>query len=123
MLLFQGWTDADANIFRALWGDGPGSATCQVKGAALLVANKTDLAEKQQQQQQQSSDKPAFGDNSDLLLPLVARESFNSVVRTSATTRAGLDELEAAILELAGAPQVGVTEALQTHIAVYGAQL
>jgi hypothetical protein len=39
-----GWTDADGEIFKALWGDGPGTSTCAVRGLSLLVVNKTDLA-------------------------------------------------------------------------------
>lgn len=41
----QGWTDADGEIFDSLWGkEGPGSRSCKVRGPALLVANKQDLA-------------------------------------------------------------------------------
>lgn len=40
-----GWTDADGDIFDSLWGkEGPGSRSCKVRGPALLVANKQDLA-------------------------------------------------------------------------------
>lgn len=39
-----GWTEADQDIFGGLWGKGPGSKACKVKGMALLVANKADLA-------------------------------------------------------------------------------
>lgn len=43
----QGWTDADGEIFDSLWGkEGPGSRSCKVRGPALLVANKQDLAGK-----------------------------------------------------------------------------
>ncbi len=38
-----GWTQEDGEIFNALWGNGPGSSTCRVKGLGLLVANKADL--------------------------------------------------------------------------------
>eukprot|EP00878_Enallax_costatus_P024061 GHUV01025649.1.p1 GENE.GHUV01025649.1~~GHUV01025649.1.p1 ORF type:complete len:445 (+),score=114.58 GHUV01025649.1:758-2092(+) len=42
-----GWTDADGEIFESLWGkEGPGGRGCLVKGPALLVANKSDLAGK-----------------------------------------------------------------------------
>jgi hypothetical protein len=41
-----------------------------------------------------------------LLLPLVCRETFQSVLLTSATTRHGLEDLANSILSLAGAPQV-----------------
>lgn len=41
----QGWTDGDGEIFDSLWGkEGPGSRSCKVRGPALLVANKQDLA-------------------------------------------------------------------------------
>lgn len=41
----QGWTDADGDIFDSLWGkEGLGSRSCKVRGPALLVANKQDLA-------------------------------------------------------------------------------
>jgi hypothetical protein len=40
----KGWTEADAAIFKELWGKGPGTRDCKVKGMALLVANKADLA-------------------------------------------------------------------------------
>jgi hypothetical protein len=40
----QGWTEADGDIFKSLWGDGPGTRSCKVKGQALLVTNKSDLA-------------------------------------------------------------------------------
>lgn len=43
----------------------------------------------------------AFG-GGQLRLPLLCREAFGHVVYTSATTRAGLEELDAAVLELAG---------------------
>lgn len=39
-----GWTDADTTIFNSLWGQGVGSRQCRVKGLAVLVANKADLA-------------------------------------------------------------------------------
>jgi len=40
----EGWTEADGEIFKALWGKGPGARDCKVKGMALMVANKADLA-------------------------------------------------------------------------------
>lgn len=91
--LQAGWTAEDAEIFSALWGAGPLSSSCKVKGQALLVANKSDLA-------------AGSSDSSSLLLPMVARDTFKQVVQTSATTRSGLEKLEAAILELAGAPEL-----------------
>lgn len=41
-----------------------------------------------------------------LSLPLLAKETFTAVVKTSATTRDGLPDLDAAVLKLAGAPQL-----------------
>lgn len=38
-----GWTPEDADIFTSLWGKGPGTRSCAVKGLSLLVANKHDL--------------------------------------------------------------------------------
>ena len=38
-----GWTPEDAEIFTSLWGNGPGTRSCAVKGLSLLVANKHDL--------------------------------------------------------------------------------
>lgn len=88
----KGWTSEDMDIFRSLWGDGPGTSRCRVKGLALLVANKVDLTG--------TSPAPA------VQLPLVCREVFSRVVQTSALTRQGLDQLEEALLEMAGAPQL-----------------
>lgn len=86
----QGWTDADGEIFDSLWGkEGPGSRSCKVRGPALLVANKQDLA----------GDRP-------LQLPLLAKEVFRTQVHTSAMTKEGLPQLDAALLQLAGAPQL-----------------
>ncbi|GIL54000.1 hypothetical protein Vafri_9551 [Volvox africanus] len=102
-----GWTDTDTDIFRALWGDGPGSSTCKVKGLALLVANKDDLRVPRTDNGPGSSTADS-GSNctassvgasaahiqgagsgvsakeSPLPLPLLARETFAAVVRTSA---------------------------------------
>lgn len=86
-----GWTAADAEIFRSMWGDGPGSSSCLVQAPALLVANKMDL----------------MGDGSrDVLLPIVPKQAFSAVVKTCATSRAGLEELEQGVLTLAGAPEL-----------------
>eukprot|EP00878_Enallax_costatus_P015835 GHUV01016593.1.p2 GENE.GHUV01016593.1~~GHUV01016593.1.p2 ORF type:complete len:154 (-),score=23.89 GHUV01016593.1:685-1146(-) len=41
-----------------------------------------------------------------LSLPLLAKETFKAIVSTSAKTRDGLTDLDAAILQLAGAPQL-----------------
>eukprot|EP00775_Hariotina_reticulata_P008308 gene8308-8493_t len=85
-----GWTDADGEIFDALWGrQGPTSSSCKVKGPALLVANKQDLA-----------------GNKPLQLPLLAKETFQQVVPTSAVTAEGLPQLNSTLLQLAGAPQL-----------------
>lgn len=40
--LLTNWS-ADSSPRRSLWGDGPGSSGCRVRGPALLVANKDDL--------------------------------------------------------------------------------
>ncbi|GLI68378.1 hypothetical protein VaNZ11_012702 [Volvox africanus] len=124
-----GWTDTDNDIFRALWGDGPGSSTCKVKGLALLVANKDDLRAPRPDNGAGSTTVD-FGSNSaaisvgastahihgagsgafakepPLPLPLLARETFAAVVRTSASERRGLEALDAALLKLVGAPQL-----------------
>jgi hypothetical protein len=92
--LQAGWTAEDGEIFAALWGSGPLSASCKVRGQALLVANKADLTG------------AGGGGGREVLLPLVARDAFKQVVRTSALTREGLEALEAAILQLAGAPEL-----------------
>jgi len=111
----EGWTADDSTIFRALWGDGPGSRTCAVRGLSLLVVNKTDLvpppsssssgpptpvAFQAQAQDSQQSGQPQ------LELPVLAREAFARVVYTSAKDSHGFDELDKALLELAGAPQL-----------------
>jgi tRNA modification GTPase len=86
----QGWTDADGEVFDSLWGkEGAASSACRVKGPALLVANKSDLAAGRA-----------------LPLPLLPKEVFQAVVPTSALTRDGLPQLDAALLQLAGAPQL-----------------
>ncbi|KAI8468364.1 MAG: P-loop containing nucleoside triphosphate hydrolase protein [Monoraphidium minutum] len=84
-----GWSEADQAIFAALWGKGPGTRSCRVKGMALLVANKADLAGERE-----------------VGLPLPVKDAFQSVVRTCAVSRTGLGSLEEAILQLAGAPQL-----------------
>ena len=50
-----------------------------------------------------------------LQLPLLCREAFQSVVLTSATTRHGIEDLDKAILSLAGAPQVRAERAAVTR--------
>lgn len=121
----SGWTEEDSRIFTALWGDGLGSSKCKVKGVALLVANKVDLqagnddngtstvasASHQTEPEASSSSTSSPGTSGtqpprQISLPLVPKETFQHVVYTSARTRAGLDELERAILSLAGAPQL-----------------
>lgn len=93
----EGWTAEDGRIFKSLWGDGVGSLTCAVKGLSLLVANKHDLV----------TDKQEAEHIQEILLPLVCGETFSGpLVRTSARRREGLDDLEQAILRLAGAPQL-----------------
>ncbi|GLC38814.1 hypothetical protein PLESTB_000713000 [Pleodorina starrii] len=114
-----GWTDADSDIYRALWGDGPGSASCKVKGLSLLVANKDDLRGSAGAQNGAGGSVASTSggdgggvaiskgaDDPPLPLPLLARETFAAVVRTSASERRGLETLDAALLRLAGAPQL-----------------
>ncbi|KAG2447372.1 hypothetical protein HYH02_007700 [Chlamydomonas schloesseri] len=110
----EGWTDADAEIYRSLWGDGPGSATCRVRGPALLVANKDDL----RAQAAAPAGVAANGaggatassdEQAPLPLPLLAKETFTATVRTSAFNRKGLEALDAALLGLAGAPQLAAS--------------
>ncbi|KXZ55825.1 hypothetical protein GPECTOR_2g1376 [Gonium pectorale] len=71
----EGWTEADGEIYRGLWGGDSAAAG--------------------------SSSQPQS-----LPLPLLARDTFSAVVRTSAAQRQGLEELDAALLQLAGAPQL-----------------
>lgn len=85
---------------------------------ALLVVNKTDLAREQGQQpgqqepQQQNGSTPAAAgaDASSaarqLGVPPAVGSRFAAVVSTSAATREGLQDLQQAVLSLAGAPQV-----------------
>ncbi|KAG1678814.1 hypothetical protein FOA52_012854 [Chlamydomonas sp. UWO 241] len=178
-----GWTPADAEIFTALWGDGPGTRSCAVKGLSLLVANKHDLAKgsaaggtggdghgrtasngngngssssggvptgssgstsgsgseseewtggmevERWPPAGSAAAAPSHGDaaaesgasssgggggggggglraTGELLLPVMCRETFGQVVYTSATTREGLDSLDAGVLRLVGAPQL-----------------
>lgn len=129
-----GWTPADADIFQQMFGgssssddgssaasssgesrdsgsDAEGAASSIRRGSApaLLVLNKTDLAAKQRQQQQTSGSiadgiaaaAAAAG------VPQAAAGRFAEVVETSAATLEGMDSLRAAVLRLAGAPQVG----------------
>lgn len=108
----EGWTEADGIIFKALWGDGLGTPTCRVRGPALLVANKDDLVAAAPAAAAGAAEAAGGGSNStgsrssSLLLPLLARETFRAVVRTSAAQRQGLEELDKALLQLAGAPQL-----------------
>ncbi len=78
-----------------------------MRGQALLVANKSDLAPGAGGSGGGSGGSGgSSGGGQQLLLPMVARDAFRRVVRTSALTRQGLEELEGAILELAGAPEL-----------------
>ncbi len=40
----EGWTDADADIYKALWGDGPGTAACKVGGGGGSTGGMLDVA-------------------------------------------------------------------------------
>lgn len=110
----EGWTDADSDIYKALWGAGPGTASCKVKGLALLVANKDDLRAGQgaagsadgNASSGAAAAKASSSKAAPLSLPLAAKETFVAVVRTSASQRMGLEDLDAALLKLAGAPQL-----------------
>jgi tRNA U34 5-carboxymethylaminomethyl modifying GTPase MnmE/TrmE len=89
---------------------------------ALLVLNKTDLAMQQQQQQQLEQQQGSSNGSGSALaaaaavaqaataalggVPAEVGSQFSAVVQTSAATRAGLAELQQAVLRLAGAPQV-----------------
>ena len=109
-----GWTSDDEEIFELLalstfdidgGGDGDGydddnevvaGKRCVVSKMppALLVINKVDLTE------QKNNNVAAAA------LPRFVQKSFSHVLYTSATTGEGLDELKAALLEVAGAPQL-----------------
>eukprot|EP00873_Tetraselmis_striata_P028757 jgi/Tetstr1/449021/TSEL_036246.t1 len=78
-----GWTDEDQLLRPSGWA-----------GPSLLVVNKTDLTD--------SRDTQELGDD----IPADVRAPFHTVIRTSAASSHGLDELTAAILEVAGAPQM-----------------
>ncbi|KAF8061319.1 mnmE [Scenedesmus sp. PABB004] len=100
-----GWTQEDREIFEALWGapgggGGGGGGGAGVRGPALLVANKSDLAGAARR------GAAAARAGKALSLPLLAKETFAAVVPTSAVTRDGLPDLDAALLALAGAPQL-----------------
>ncbi|KAG2434245.1 hypothetical protein HXX76_007970 [Chlamydomonas incerta] len=99
----EGWTDADSEIYRSLWGDGPGSSGCRVRGPALLVANKDDL---RAAGPAGSGATASTDEQAPLPLPVLARETFSATVRTSASRRKGLESLDTALLALAGAPQL-----------------
>ena len=53
-------------------------------------------------------------------LPVVVQDTFREVVATSATTREGLDDLDKALLRLAGAPQVRLLLRAQGVDTVWG---
>lgn len=108
----MGWTEEDGEIFRALWGDGPGTESCVVKGLSILVANKSDLSESSHQGEQGQHMNPRGGiaavaaahqwqqeqreqQHMSILLPLVCRKTFLRTVGTSAINRLGLEELGA----------------------------
>lgn len=129
-----GWTQGDAEIAEQLFGESAGASSTGNgssggsggrRGApALLVLNKSDLAQRVQQDaaQQAQQDGSQQGSNGGpagepahagspsaaaLGVPPAVAARFAEVVGTSAATREGLEELQAAVLRLAGAPQVG----------------
>lgn len=131
-----GWTEGDAEIFEQMFGvAAEGSETSSSSGAdngngssgsesrrgapALLVLNKTDLATQrveqhaQHAQQQQQNDGSAGAGAGALAagaelagVPAGACSHFSAMVHTSAATRQGLEELQEAVLKLAGAPEL-----------------
>lgn len=77
------------------------AATSTSSHAGAAAASATP-----QEHEAQGRAQGAGRDQPDLPLPLVAREVFSAVVRTSAVRRSGLEALDAELLRLAGAPQV-----------------
>ncbi|CAD7698367.1 unnamed protein product [Ostreobium quekettii] len=87
----EGWMPGDAEVFHQLWGKPPSrTSSANVKGPAILVANKMDKA----------------GDFSAASLPLVVKEQFGQIVTTCALESKGLDALEDAMMAVLGVEQV-----------------
>jgi tRNA modification GTPase len=91
----EGWTPGDQGIFDTVLGGGRrggggGGDSAAARPPALLVVNKTDLA-------------AAGGAGG---VPEAVAAAFSGVVRTSAATGEGLAALRAALLALAGAPEL-----------------
>lgn len=103
----KGWTPGDGEIFDALWGAGGRERV--VRGEAILVWNKADLVvggDGQEATAAATAEPPQ--------LPMRPRDVFGGasrrrVVRTSALTKSGIDDLERALLDAAGAPQIAAT--------------
>jgi len=120
----SGWTDADGAIFKGLWGDGPGTRGCTVRGLSMLVLNKADLLTPPGAPSAAAAGAGSAGSAGSAAgggggpdaeaalaaaaaafqLPVVPEETFQRVVATSAVARTGLGALEGALLLLAGAP-------------------
>jgi len=91
-----GWTQEDQQLFESLWGDYAVDGVRQPRVAApsVLVRNKMDLIDGAVDR------KPGRAMPDSVLL------SFDCVVETTATQQSGTTSLTAALLELAGAPQL-----------------
>lgn len=113
-----GWCEGDGAIFDALWGSGASSSSSSsakggrvVRGEAILVWNKADLVGGEGEEQAGES---APAPPEPPLLPMRPRDVFGGasrrrVVLTSAKTGRGIDALESALLDAAGAPQIAAT--------------
>ena len=110
-----GWTPADAGIFSSIWGTAVSSSSggSRLGPPSLLVLNKSDLRAAKEQPEEASGDgsrqqqQPlAAAAAVPAEVPAEVRAAFSAVVETSAITLAGLDDLRAAVLELAGVPDL-----------------
>ncbi|KAK9814788.1 hypothetical protein WJX72_011484 [[Myrmecia] bisecta] len=119
-----GWTGEDDLLFHALWGEGPGSATCRLQAPALLACNKCDLVQHAATMQLGHTDAPQSSSRSSSdgasstadsrgsarsssgngSVPECPEAAFKQVLRVSAATGAGMQELQEAVLALAGSP-------------------